>query len=86
MWLIQSLIVIGMEVMERIMIVRRWSNLRENWLIRVMSSVIPALEAMFRKSVMYVWNPSLVVLLDVFADFCTSLESFRQTVALVSKG
>ena len=53
MWSIQFFIVVGMGVMERIMIVRRWSSLRENWSIRVMSLVIPALEVMFRKSVMY---------------------------------
>ena len=63
------MIVIGMGVMERIMIVKCWSNLRENWSIRVMSSVIPALEAMFRKSVMYFWNPLSVVPSDVFANF-----------------
>ena len=69
MWSIQFFIVVGMGVMERIMIVRRWSSLRENWSIRVMSLVIPALEVMFRKSVMYFWNPSLVVPSDVLADF-----------------
>ena len=51
------------------MIVRCWSNLRENWSIRVISLVIPALEVMFRKSMMYFWNPLSMVPLDVFADF-----------------
>ena len=68
------------------MIVRCWSSPRENWSIRVMSLVIPALEVMFRKLVMYFWNPSSVVLLDVFMNFCTSLESSKQAVALMSKG
>ena len=68
------------------MIVRHWSSPRENWSIRIMSPVIPALEALFRKSVMYFWNPSSMVPLDVFMDFCTSLESSKRVVALVSKG
>ena len=41
---------------ERIIVVILWSSLRENWSIRVMSSVIPALQERFWKLVMYCWK------------------------------
>ena len=39
--------VVGIEDIERIMIASCWSSPRENWLMRVMSSEIPAFKARF---------------------------------------
>ena len=44
---IQAVTVVGMVAMERIMVVSCWSNLSKNWLMRVTSSVIPALAERF---------------------------------------
>ena len=45
--------VVGIEDMERIMVASCWSSPRENWLMRVTSLEIPALEARFWKLVIY---------------------------------
>ena len=44
---IQAMTVVGMVAMERIMVASCWSNPSKNWLMRVTSSVIPALAERF---------------------------------------
>ena len=51
-WSIHPVLVVGMVAMERIMEVIFWSNLRENWSIRLISSLDPALRERFWKLVM----------------------------------
>ena len=45
--------VVGTEDMERIISESFWSNPRENWLMRLNSSLVPAFMDKFWKSVMY---------------------------------
>ena len=82
--LIHFVTVVGIEEMERIMVVSCWSSPRENWSMRVTSLEIPALEARFWKSVMYFWNLSSIIPSGHLNDFWASLVSLNLAVALVS--
>ena len=67
--------VVGTEDMERIISESFWSNLRENWLMRLNSFLVPAFMDKFWKLVMYCWNLLLVELSFFLKDLCLSAQS-----------